>query len=214
MSLPWTRRPYGRDSYLVREGEPTTTCSLLLNGFAFRQKLVSDGSRQIISIHIPGEFLDIQNGLLEVADHNVQCLTRCMIASVPKGPLIDLMGQWPNIQRAIWLDSLLDSSIFREWVVNVGRRNARERIAHLLCELAARLRAANPSGDGVNYDFPLTQEQIADCTGLTAVHTNRTLQGLRRDGLINLSSSRLTILDWDRLAEIGDFNERYLHHSV
>ena len=72
MSLPWTRRPYGRDSYLVREGEPTTTCSLLLNGFAFRQKLVSDGSRQIISIHIPGEFLDIQNGLLEVADHNVQ----------------------------------------------------------------------------------------------------------------------------------------------
>ena len=124
------------------------------------------------------------------------------------------MGQWPNIQRAIWLDSLLDSSIFREWVVNVGRRNARERIAHLLCELAARLRAANPGGDGVNYDFPLTQEQIADCTGLTAVHTNRTLQGLRRDGVISLSSSRLTILDWDRLAEIGDFNERYLHHSV
>ena len=109
MSLPWTRRPYGRDSYLVREGEPTTTCSLLLNGFAFRQKLVSDGSRQIISIHIPGEFIDIQNGLLEVADHNVQCLTRCMIASVPKGPLIDLMGQWPNIQRAIWLDTLIDS---------------------------------------------------------------------------------------------------------
>ena len=80
--------------------------------------------------------------------------------------------------------------------------------------LAARLRAANPGGDGVNYDFPLTQEQIADCTGLTAVHTNRTLQGLRRDGVISLSSSRLTILDWDRLAEIGDFNERYLHHSV
>ena len=214
MSLPWTRRPYGRDSYLVREGEPTTTCSLLLNGFAFRQKLVSDGSRQIISIHIPGEFLDIQNGLLEVADHNVQCLTRCMIASVPKGPLIELMGQWPNIQRAIWLDSLLDSSIFREWVVNVGRRNARERIAHLLCELAERLRAANPGGDGANYDFPLTQEQIADCTGLTAVHTNRMLQGLRRNGIISLSSSRLTSLDWDRLAEVVDFNERYLHHSV
>jgi CRP-like cAMP-binding protein len=118
------------------------------------------------------------------------------------------------VQRAIWLDTLIDSSIFREWVVNVGRRDARERIAHLLCELAARLRSTNPGADGQNYDFPLTQEQLADCTGLTAVHTNRTLQGLRRDGLISLSSSRLAILDWDRLAEIGDFNERYLHHSV
>jgi len=97
--------------------------------------------------------------------------------------------------------------------VNVGRRDARERIAHLLCELADRLRSAGLA-NGQPYDFPLTQEQLADCTGLTAVHTNRTLQGLRRDGLISLSSSQLTILDWDRLAEIGDFNERYLHHAV
>jgi CRP-like cAMP-binding protein len=128
--------------------------------------------------------------------------------------LLALMADWPNVQRAIWLDTLIDSSIFREWVVNVGRRDARERIAHLLCELAARLRSTSSGTQGQNYDFPLTQEQIADCTGLTAVHTNRTLQGLRRDGLISLSSSRLTILDWDRLAEVGDFNERYLHHSV
>jgi CRP-like cAMP-binding protein len=214
MSLPWVRRPFGRDTYLVREGEPPTTCSVLINGFAFRQKLVSDGARQIISIHIPGEFLDIQNMLLEIADHNVQCLTRCMIALVPRASLLTLMANWPNLQKAIWLGTVIDSSIFREWVVNVGRRDARERIAHLLCELAARLRAADPGSDGANYDFPLTQEQIADCTGLTAVHTNRTLQGLRRDGLISLSSSRLTILDWDRLAEVGDFNERYLHHSA
>jgi CRP-like cAMP-binding protein len=214
LGLPWVRRPFGRDTYLVREGDSTPSCSVLINGFAFRQKLVSDGARQIISIHIPGEFLDIQNILFEVADHNVQCLTRCTIGVVPKGPLLALMANRPNVQRAIWLDSVIDSSIFREWVVNVGRRDARERIAHLLCELAARLRSTSSGTDGQNYDFPLTQEQIADCTGLTAVHTNRTLQGLRRDGLISLSSNRLTILDWDRLAEVGDFNERYLHHSV
>ena len=213
-ALPWVRRPFGRDSYIVREGEPTSVCSLLVSGFAFRQKLVSDGARQIISIHIAGEFMDLQNILLEVADHNVQCLTRCILAIVPKNAVADLMEARPMIKRAVWLDTLQDASIFREWVVNVGRRDARERIAHLLCELAARLKAANPQGDGSNYDFPLTQEQIADCTGLTAVHTNRTLQTLRRDGLISLSSSRLTILDWDRLAEVGDFDERYLHHAV
>jgi CRP-like cAMP-binding protein len=212
-ALPWLQRSYARDSYLVREGEPASVCTFLIKGFAFRQKLVSDGARQIISIHITGEFLDLQNSLLDVADHNVQCLTRCLVGVIHKSALLDLMAARPNVRRALWLDSLIDSSIFREWVVNVGRRDARQRIAHLLCELADRMKSAGIA-DGQPYDFPLTQEQIADCTGLTAVHTNRTLQGLRRDGLISLSSSQLTILDWDRLAEIGDFNERYLHHAV
>jgi CRP-like cAMP-binding protein len=202
-----------RDSYLAREGEPATVCSLLVSGFAFRQKLVSDGARQIISIHIPGEFLDLQNCMLDIADHNVQALTRSHVALVPKAALTELMASRPAVSRAIWLDSLIDSSVFREWVVNLGRRDARARIAHLLCELAARLKGSG-NGDGPVYDFPLTQEQIADATGLTAVHTNRTLQSLRKDGLISLNSSKLSILEWDALAEVGDFNERYLHHTV
>jgi len=190
-----------------------TVCTVLLQGFAYRQKILSDGSRQIISFHIPGEFLDVQNCLLEVADHNVQALTRCLVAVVSKELLLQVMSDRPAVRQAIWLDSLLDASVFREWVVNVGRRDARQRIAHLLCELALRLKAAG-LGEGPLFDFPLTQEQIADATGLTAVHTNRTLQALRRAGLINLTASKLTILDWDALAEAGDFSERYLHHSV
>jgi len=213
VALPWSKRVFNRDAYLAREGEPTSVCTVLLNGLAFRQKLVSDGRRQIISFHIAGEFLDVQNCLLDVADHNVQALNRASVAAVHKSALIDLMGARVSIRQAIWLDSLIDSSVFREWVVNLGRRDARGRIAHLLCELADRLRAAGVA-DGETYDFPLTQEQIADATGLTAVHTNRTLQSLRKDGLISLSSSRLAILDWDALVEIGDFNERYLHHGV
>ena len=212
-ALPWSKRVYNREAYLAREGEPTSVCTVLLSGFAFRQKLVSDGRRQIISFHIAGEFLDVQNCLLDVADHNVQALNRVSVAAIHKSALIDLMSARVNIRRAIWLDSLIDSSVFREWVVNLGRRDARGRIAHLLCELADRLRAAGVS-DGEMYDFPLTQEQIADATGLTAVHTNRTLQSLRKDGLISLSSNRLAILDWRALAEVGDFNERYLHHAV
>jgi CRP-like cAMP-binding protein len=143
----------------------------------------------------------------------VQALTRCLVAVVSKELLLQVMSDRPAVRQAIWLDSLLDASVFREWVVNVGRRDARQRIAHLLCELALRLKAAG-LGEGPLFDFPLTQEQIADATGLTAVHTNRTLQALRRAGLINLTASKLTILDWDALAEAGDFSERYLHHSV
>lgn len=212
IALPWSQRAYARDAYIVREGEPTSVCALLSSGIAYRQKLVNHGARQIISFHIAGEFLDIQNSLLDVADHNVQALTRISVAVIQRAPLLELMASRPDIRLAIWRDSLIDSSIFREWVVNLGRRDARARIAHLLCELADRLRRAGLA-DGEMYDFPVTQEQIADATGLTAVHTNRTLQSLRKDGLISLSSSRLTILDWDGLREIGDFNERYLHYN-
>jgi CRP-like cAMP-binding protein len=212
LSLPFTRRQMHRDAYLVREGETPTHCHLLLAGFAYRQKLITTGARQIISIHIMGEFVDLQNLLLATADHNVQSLGRSEVAMVPVPALSELIGRYPAIRRAVWLDSLIDSSIFREWVVNVGRRSARARVAHLLCELSLRMRRSGLS-QGDSFHLPLTQEQMADATGLTAVHTNRTLQGLRRDGIISFSSGTMTLLDWDRLAEAGDFSERYLHHD-
>lgn len=136
VALPWNVREFPRDAYLAREGDRTPLCSLLVSGFAFRQKLVSNGARQIISFHIPGEFLDLQNLLLDVADHNVQCLTRCRSAAVNKDALLQLMNDRPAIWRALFLDTLIDAAVFREWVVNVGRRDAKQRIAHLLCELA------------------------------------------------------------------------------
>lgn len=213
LALPTTRRSFTRDGYLVREGEAPSHCNFLLSGFAYRQKLVSNGLRQIISIHIPGEFIDLQNTLLTVADHNVQSLGRSEVAVVPQNALLELISTRPQIARAAWLDTLIDASIFREWVVNVGRRSAVARISHLLCELMLRLKSAELC-TGTSCDFPLTQEQIADATGLTSVHTNRTLQALRKKGLITLSQSKLTVVDWDRLAEVGDFSERYLHHGA
>jgi CRP-like cAMP-binding protein len=211
--LPITRRTFSRDSYLVREGEPPANCHLVLSGFAYRQKLVSNGTRQIISVHIPGELIDSQNMLLPVSDHNVQSLGRSEMAMIPISAMTTLIAQRPSIGRAIWLDTLIDSSVFREWVVNVGRRSARARIAHLLCELMLRMRSAGLT-EALSMEFPFTQEQIADATGLTAVHTNRTLQGLRKAGLITLSSGTLTVNDWGQLAEVADFTERYLHHAV
>jgi CRP-like cAMP-binding protein len=112
----------------------------------------------------------------------------------------------------MWTETLIDASIFREWVVNVGRRSAKARVAHLLCELALRLDKIGAGKDG-NYEFPLTQEQLADATGLTPVHTNRTLQALRTDRLIELNGRSLKVIDWPDLRRVGDFDELYLHHQ-
>jgi CRP-like cAMP-binding protein len=213
LSLPFTRKTYGKDAYIVREGEHPTESAVLLQGMAFRQKLLRDGARQIISFHIPTEFVDLQNSLLGTADHSVQSLNRAVLATIPRSALIELADARPAIRMAMWIDTLVDSSIFREWVVNVGRRDSRARIAHLLCELVVRMRRVD-SGNGEMFDFPVTQEQLADATGLTAVHTNRTLQSLRKDGLIQLTGKSLAVLDWDGLCEVGDFDELYLHHEV
>lgn len=213
LGMPWIRKVFGKDAYLVREGQRTSDCALLIKGFAFRQKLLRDGSRQIISIHVPSEFIDLQNSLLGIADHSVQSLNRAEVAMVPIPALASLMQSSPAIRMAMWKDTLVDASIFREWVVNVGRRDSRARIAHLLCELALRMERLGLA-DGTRLDFPLTQEQLADATGLTPVHTNRTLQGLRKDGLIQLANGGLTVLDWDGLRAAGDFDELYLHQQV
>lgn len=213
LALPFTRKSFGKDAYVVREGQQATECTLLLKGFAYRQKLLRDGGRQIISFHIPTEFVDLQNGILGVADHNVLSVNRCEMALVPRSAMMDLIMERPALRLAVWIDTLVDASIFREWVVNVGRRSSRSRLAHLLCELALRLEWIGAEKQGV-FDFPLTQEQLADATGLTAVHTNRTLQSLRREGLIQLTSGNLQVLDWARLREAADFDELYLHHNL
>ena len=173
---------------------------------------MSNGSRQIISLHIPGEFVDLQNLLLATADHSVQSAGRSEVALIPKHALLGLMAAHRDVARAVWIDTLIDSSVFREWVVNVGRRDAMTRIAHLICELMFRLERAGLCVDQ-GCDFPFTQEQIADATGLTAVHTNRKLQELRRMGVLTLATNRLSVVDWPALREIGDFGERYLHYD-
>ena len=186
----------------------------MLKGLALRQKLLRNGSRQIISFHIPTEFVDLQNGLLGIADQTSKASTAAKRRSSLARRSMDLAERGRPIRKAMWIDTLIDSSIFREWVVNVGRRDLRARIAHLLCELALRLENSGAGLDG-RVDFPITQEQLADATGLTAVHTNRTLQSLRRDGLVELSARAHHRRSIGRgLREVGDFDELYLHQRI
>lgn len=211
--VPVTRRTVDAASYLLREGEAPTTCAVLLSGFAYRHKVTGDGGRQILSVHMPGEFLDLQNSFLAIADHNVQALTRCEVAMLPVAALRALSDAHPRIALAMWIDTLIDASIFREWIVNVGQRDATSRIAHLLCEFALRLHAAGLAEERT-YELPMTQEQIADAVGLTPVHVNRVLQALGRTSLIERDKRAVTILDWDALRDVGDFNSRYLHFQA
>ena len=213
LALPHSVRTGPGGSHLVRDGDAPEQCSLLLSGFAYRYKITGEGARQIISLHIAGEFVDLQNSLLGVADHSVQALTEATIAFVPRLALRDLALANANIARALWLDTLIDASIVREWVVNVGRRDSRARVAHLLCELSLRLDAAGLARDH-RYELPMTQEQLADAVGLTSVHVNRVLKQLGDEGLISRDRRSIVIEDWQRMRDAGDFNERYLHHDA
>jgi CRP-like cAMP-binding protein len=212
-ALPVQLKTMEPAAYMVREGEMIDHCVLLLSGFAYRHKITGPGQRQIMSIHMPGEFLDLQNSLLGLADHNVQALTRCDVATVPVAALRKLYEDRPRVGQAMWIDTLIDAAIFREWIVNVGRRDAISRLSHLLCEIALRLEEAGLAV-AHRYELPMTQEQLADCTGLTPVHVNRVLKELARLGLISRDKRSVEILEWDRLRQIGDFNTRYLHFEA
>lgn len=210
LALPHTVRPLEAGQYLIWDGDrPQHTC-LLLDGFAYRHKVAGNGGRQILSIHMKGDIVDLQNSLLGVADHNVQMLTAGHVAFIPVDAMRAMAFGHPQIGMAMWYETLVESSIFREWIVNVGRRDARTRIAHLLCEFAVRLEAAD-LGEQSTYELPITQEQLGDAVSLTPVHVNRTLMRLEEDGLINRSKRVITIRDWNELAKTADFEPRYLH---
>ena len=214
LALPHRRRMFEPSAYLVREGEPPRAhCSFVLSGFAYRQKLTLQGARQIVSLHMRGDILDLQHLFLHIADHNIQALTRLETVEVDRQTLRDLAVSHPNIGRAMWIDALVDASVFREWIVNVGRRDARARIAHLLCEFAARMESAGLARSG-GYELPMTQEQIGDATGLTSVHVNRMLKVLRDEGAIARTGRQVRISDWDRLRAIADFDPAYLHAAA
>jgi CRP-like cAMP-binding protein len=210
LALPFTTRALQPAQYLVWDGDKPQYACLLLSGFAFRHKHAGNGGRQILSIHMKGDIVDLQNSLLGVADHNVQMLTAGEVAMIPAESLRELAFSNPTVGMAMWYETLVEGSIFREWVLNVGRRDARTRIAHLLCEFALRLEVAE-LGHQTKYELPITQEQLADAVALTPVHVNRTLMKLEADGLIERTKRVISITDWKKLAKEGDFQPRYLH---
>lgn len=211
--LPATIQTVRNGHYLVRQGCEPTNCCLLLAGFACRNKVTADGGRQIVSFHIAGDILDLQHLHLSLADHNVQAISEAEVAWIPKSKLRAMARQRPALSEALWRDTLVDASIFREWVLNVGRRDARARVAHMLCEFAVRCEAVG-LGQVDSFEWPLAQEQIADATGLTTVHVNRTLKALSVEGCIQSHRGRYRTANWTALKHVGGFDQMYLHAAA
>jgi CRP-like cAMP-binding protein len=197
---------------IVSEGGRTSECNLVIDGFAAEYLVLPDGSRQIMSFRIAGDFCGLESLLTKTVDHDVAALARTTVAVIPHEPLLQLAKRHPPILFALWQDTLLDAATNRAWIANIGRRSALARIAHLLCELCLRLRASGLARGG-SFELPLTQTDVGDATGLSVVHVNRTLQKLRADGLISWRGNRLVVVDQQRLEAAGGFASNYLKLS-
>jgi CRP-like cAMP-binding protein len=195
---------------LVREGDTPRSVFLVLEGWACRYKTLPDGRRQVVGLFIPGDICDLNIYILKEMDHNIGAITALKVAEMPRDDFERLMMDHPRVTQALFWDELVTVSIQREWTLNLGQRTAYERLAHLFAELFLRLKVVGLTR-GNSCDFPMTQVDIADASGLTAVHVNRTLQELRRDGLIELQSRTLTIPDLTALKNAALFNDNYLH---
>jgi CRP-like cAMP-binding protein len=195
---------------LIAEGDKPRYVHLVMDGWACRYKQLPDGKRQIVSIFVPGDFCDVNVYILKEMDHSIGAITRLKVAMITPEEMAALTAERPRVTQALWWHELVTTAIQREWTLNIGQRSAYERIAHLLVELYLRLKTVGRANEG-RCDFPLTQNDLADATGLTAVHVNRTLQELRKDGLIELERKQLRVIDMQRLKDVAMFNANYLH---
>lgn len=211
-NLPIEVRQVGADRDLGQDGQRSSHCLLLLDGMVCRYRTMQDGQRQIMSFHFPGDILDLSSLLLGRLDHGIGTLTPVEVAPVSHATLLGWIEQHPGLGRMLWQDTLLDAAVFREWVVNVGRRPALARTAHLLCEVVTRLQAAG--AEDLAFSLPLTVVELADSTGLSVVHVNRVMQELRVKRLVEAREGMLAVLDWDGLKRAAGFDPDYLHQRA
>jgi CRP-like cAMP-binding protein len=195
---------------VIAQGDRTGGVKLLLEGFACRYKTLEDGRRQIVAYFVPGDLCDLRVFILKRMDHSIGAIARSRVATLAPDNVLKLMHGYPTLTRALWWSTLVEEAIAREWIVNVGQRNARERMAHLFCELLYRFRAVGLN-QGLSCTLPLTQVELAETLGLSSVHVNRTLQELRRRKLITLNGGTLSIQNLKALEELSFFNPDYLH---
>jgi len=195
---------------IVREGDRPESLKIILTGWACRNKMLEDGRRQILSFFLPGDLCDLNIYILREMDHTLSSLTPVSYAEITRDMMDDITSRYPRITQAFWWDTLVATAVQREWTLNIGQRTALERMAHLLCEIYVKMEVVGRT-HGNHCEFPLLQSDLAEATGLSTVHVNRTLQELRAQNLIILRGKELTIPDLDRLKEVAMFNINYLH---
>lgn len=200
--------PAGAD--IVREGDRPGRSTLVLSGLTCRYRNLENGKRQITAIHVPGDFVDLHSFLIKKMDHSVGTLSPCVVVYAPHEGLERITERLPHLTRLLWLLTLIDASIHRQWLVTMGAYPALNRTAHLLCELFTRL-TFDSGGVGASLTVPITQQDLGDTLGLSTVHTNRVVQELRARGLIHWQGQEIRVIDWAGLADLAQFDPLYLH---
>lgn len=203
-------RQVARRTDLVREGDSTDVVHIILEGFAFRYKIVGDGKRQIFGYLVPGDICDLHVALLAEMDHTVSTLSNCVVAEFRRPAILNIIAERPALTRALWWTMLVDEAVLREWTANIGARPAEIRIAHLFCEIYARLEAVGLVSEGI-FSLPITQQELGDTVGLSIVHVNRSLKVLRERGLATFQKQSVEIPNISRMQDFADFRDSYLH---
>ncbi len=208
--LHYPRKIYVRGQAILAEGEQVQHIHLVLKGIAARSKTLADGSRKIMALLVPGDLCDLEVFVLARMDHDLRALTETTCVVIPATVIESLLSEFSTLTRALWWSTMTDSAVLREWIVNHGSRDALQRVAHVICEILIRYRLVGLAPADC-FPFPMTQDELAEATGLSTVHINRTLQHLRIEGLIELKQHRLTVLDPHGLQRLGQFDGSYLH---
>jgi CRP-like cAMP-binding protein len=198
------------DEIVIRSGEELSTSLMLLDGWMARSKDLPSGERQVTELHVAGDFADLHAYALKRLDHDVVTLTDCTVAVVPHARLADITQRYPRLGRIYWFSTNVDAAIHRELALSLGQRSAISRMSNLFCELHARLELIGRVS-GNSYELPLTQRELSECLGLTVVHANRTLQELRRRGLVEFENRKMRILDMAGLEGVAEFDASYLY---
>jgi CRP-like cAMP-binding protein len=208
--LRFPTKSFSRGDLILEEGKRVRNIHLLLTGLAARSKVLADGRRQIMAFLIPGDLCDIEVFVLEAMDHDIVAMSDTTCVLIPSEVIEGLLTESSSITRALWWGTMVDSGILREWIIDHGRRDAREQMAHMFYEMLIRHRVVAETTDDA-FSFPITQDDLADATGMTPPHVNKTLQDLRADGLIEFRNKVLTVLDPPRLRKAAKYESGYLH---
>ena len=213
IDLPLQLANYPAECEIVSYGYSTSRCTLVLDGFLYSHKPAAGSRRQITSFFVPGDVVDLPTLYLPKVDHTVATLGSAVLAFVPHAALKSVLDESSALAQAFWRETLMQAAIFQEWVVNLGRRDAFARLAHIVCELTVRLQSVGLARD-FSFSMPWTQMDVADACGISNVHSNRVIQELRHLELVEWNSRRLKIRNWSALVRLAGFNDDYLHYDA
>jgi len=209
--LPLRESDLSKGSEIVSDGEVSSSCCLVVSGYLCRSKTLPNGNRQIFSLHTAGDIPDLHSLHLNRMDHSLSAISDCRIARIPHDAVYEALDRSPTLNALLWRDTLIDSAAFRAWMLMLGQAEAVSRMAHFFCELFTRAAMAGLT-DNNTFPLPLTKADLGDILGISMVHANRTLQDLRGRGVMDFDQQIVSILRWEELRKLGQFDPSYLHY--